>query len=110
MKIAFLFALAGIAAAGIWVKPPLLGTARDCAGNAYHIFGVSGSFIVERSPGHRASPTPARLPEHVTLPGPAAAVERLGPDWLAAWPYAIRLTGDGAEIHRLPVPACGGRR
>jgi hypothetical protein len=119
MRIILWFVMAGVCAAETSVTPPWIGSVRDCAGRLHRVFGVGGAFVVERvaddhflpstlSAASRQTKANDRLP-HYELPGPAGDVQRMGPGWLAAWPYAIRLTAGGAKVYRLPVPACGGR-
>ena len=109
MRAALLLVMACACAAEISIAPPLIGVARDCAGNTHRVFGVPGAFVVERAPGLRAG-RPAEIPAGIKLPSPHAELRRMGSAWLAAWPYAIRLTAAGAgEVYRLPAAGCGGR-
>jgi hypothetical protein len=133
MRIAVLLAMVCVCAAETSVAPPLIGVVRDCAGQMQRVFGVGGAFVLERDRSltvaaqwHRAATVRERLSvqregdnlilhrpdgseKHVSLPGGAGELQQMSADWLAAWPYAIKLTKDGAEIYRLPAPACGGR-
>ena len=48
--------------------------------------------------------------KRILLPGPAGTLRAMGAGWLVAFPFAIQLTRDRAEVYRLPMPVCGGRR
>lgn len=110
-----------ICAAQTSVSPPMLGVVRDCAGQIRRVFGVGGAFRLgpaenlelPTEPGnarieagvlvlYRAGEAEKRIP----LPAPAAALRRMGPGWLAAAPFAIKLTADGAIVYRLPMKGC----
>jgi hypothetical protein len=126
MRMAALFAMVVACFAETSVSPPLIGLVRDCTGQRHRVLGVPGAFVLERDHSNRAATARERLSveregnalilhrpdgseKRVSLPGPAGELQQMSADWLAAWPYAIKLTKDGAEIYRLPVPACGGR-
>jgi hypothetical protein len=103
------------------VAPPFIGIVRDCAGQGHRVFGVGGAFRLgpaektelPTEPAdakieggavilRRADGSEKRLP----LPDAAAELRHMGPGWLAAVPFAIKLTADGAMIYRLPMKAC----
>lgn len=117
MRAALLLFAAAVCLAETSVAPPSIGMVRDCAGQTYRVYGTAGAFVVERAPNRLLAPgralSKAQLARYdglrQRLPGPAGELQHMGSGWLAAWPYAIRITRDTAEIFRLPVPACGGR-
>jgi hypothetical protein len=118
MRIILLFVMACVCAAETSVAPPWIGSVRDCAGRLHRVFGAGGAFVIERVADDRFPPTLPAAPRqieknaslpHFKLPGPAGELQWMGPGWLAAWPYAIRLGVEGAKVYRLPAPACGGR-
>ena len=125
MRAAVLYAaLAGGCLAQTSVEPPLVGVIRDCAGQVRRVYGVGGAFLLR--PGEKTELPPAAARARVEgrtlilrradgeekrlpLPAPAAAVHQMGPGWLAAPPFAIKLTADGAIVYRLPMKGCASR-
>lgn len=125
---ALLVLSAGCAVGQISVAPPLLGVIQDACGAIREVRGAAGSFQLGPPVEGAKLPRPvekdhARLEgrtlivrgqdgqeKRLLLPGPAGTPRAMGAGWLAAFPFAIQLTRDGAEIHRLPAPPCGGRR
>ena len=113
------------------VAPPSIGVVRDCEGRARRVFGAPGAFLLgpAESLTHAGAPPPedAKIEDakiegrtlilrkadgsekRVQLPETAAGLQRMGSGWLAAPPFAIKLTADGAIVYRLPMKACGGR-
>jgi hypothetical protein len=119
-----LLALAG--AAETSVAPPGIGVIRDCEGHVRRVLGTAGAFVLGPPEAAQlsepAAPENARLEgrtlilrnadgseKRVRLPEPAAGLQRLAAGWLAATPFAIRLTAGGATVYRLPMRACTSR-
>ena len=102
-----LFLMAVRGAAEISVTPPVIGVARDCSGRLHRVFGVAGAFVVEGGAGVRSADSVSARPSPQA--GWRAKIPAPLPGWMVAWPYAVRVTADGAEVYRLPVPTCGGR-
>ena len=120
----FCVLLAFACAAETSVAPPLVGVVRDCAGQVHRVFGVGGAFLLGPAENTELPPEPAGAkiegrtlilhsadgPEkRIPLPGPATGLHRMAPGWLAAPPFAIKLTAGGAIVYRLPMQACSSR-
>jgi hypothetical protein len=97
---------------------------QDCAGQERRVFGVGGAFLLGPAEKTELPPETAGAkiegrtlilrrvdggPKRVPLPGPAGRLQNMGPGWLAALPFAIKLTADGAIVYRLPLAACAIR-
>lgn len=115
MRIAFLLAMASVCAAQTSVAPPWIGMAWDCTGKPHRVYGIAGAFVLDAGADLRpadpvpAVPIPLKAGLQAKLPSPHGALREMGPGWLAAWPYAIRVNSDGPQIYRLPAAACGVR-
>jgi hypothetical protein len=59
---------------------------------------IEGRALILRN----AAGTERRVP----LPETAGWLQRIGSGWLAAPPFAIKLTRDSAIVYRLPMKAC----
>jgi hypothetical protein len=112
-------------AAPISLAPPLAGVVRDSCGDVRQVRGTAGAFVL--GPPDNSLPRPATVAKsaarlegrtvvlprpdstetRVVLPAAAGELQTMGHGWLAAFPFAIRPTRDGAQIYRLPSPACG---
>ena len=120
--------LALACAAETSVAPPSIGVVRDCQGHNRRVFGMPGAFLLgppETAKTGAVLPLPEGasiqdrtliLPgangseRRVSLPEPATAgLQSLAHGWLAAPPFVIRLTTEGATIYRLPMPGCASR-
>jgi hypothetical protein len=106
------------------VAPPAIGTVRDCEGRIRQVFGVPGAFVLGSAGAAQSSATPpapegARLEgrtlvlrqadgseRRVPLGAAAGRLQRMAPGWLAALPFAIKLTADSATVYRLPMQVC----
>jgi hypothetical protein len=115
------------AAPQISVAPPLLGLIQDACGAVREVRGAAGSFQLGPAIEGAKPPRPVEkdrarlegrtlvvhgrdgLEKRILLPAPAAPPRVLGAGWLAAFPFAIRIAQDAAEVYRLPAPPCGGR-
>ena len=125
MRTAILSLLMALACRGeTSVAPPSIGVVRDCDGRIRRVFGVPGAFLLGQpeaatDPAVLAPPRRARIEgrsliiltaegieKRIALPHAAGPLQRMDEGWLAAQPFAIRLTGDGASIYRLPMKAC----
>jgi hypothetical protein len=110
-----------ICAAQTSVSAPMLGIVRDCAGQIRRVFGVGGAFRLGPAEDLALPPEPAdarieaevlvlrrggEAEKRIPLPGKAAALHHMGPGWLAAAPFALKLTADGAIVYRLPMKGC----
>jgi hypothetical protein len=121
--------LALACAAETSVAPPSIGLIRDCEGRLRPVLGTPGAFLLgPPEAAHAPATDMAALPQgariegrililhtaggsekRVPLPEAAARLQRLAPGWLAALPFAIRLTADSATVYRLPMKACAAR-
>jgi hypothetical protein len=101
---------------------------QDACGDLRQVRGTAGAFVL--GPPDNSLHQPAAVGKNdarlegrtaillrpdgtetrVVLPAAAGELRTMGHGWLAAFPFAIRLTRDGAEIYRLPSPACGVSR
>jgi hypothetical protein len=108
------------------VTPPSIGSVRDCDGRLRRVFGTPGAFVLgppaaegpaaeQRKGPVRAARVQGRTlilvradgsEKQLQLPGPAATLQRIDKDWLAAVPFAIRLKDGDATVYRLPMKAC----
>jgi hypothetical protein len=94
-------------------SPPLIGLVRDPAGHVHRVYGLRGVFVLGPPEEIVWSPRPSRAriegrtlivgEKRVALPERAGEPQRMGQGWLAAWPFAIRISGDKLEVYRLPA-------
>ena len=114
-------ALAG--AAETTVAPPSIGLVQDCQGHVRRVFGAPGAFLLgppETASSIGVPPLPegvtvegrklivhrAGRVERISLPETASQLQSIAHGWVAAAPFLVRLTADGAAIYRLPMTGC----
>jgi len=125
IRVLIIWSLASVTwAADVSVSAPAIGSIRDCDGRIRQVFGTPGAFVLgpaagERSDAMRPAPRGATLERktlilrraggsetRITLSESATRLQSMSAGWVAALPFAIRLTSDGATVYRLPMKAC----